>query len=171
MWIRESNVYMLFWQLNESGLYKSYLWATSKLKMASWVGTLMTSTKRLSLAPVYDIVGLWSFRPSFVLPMTYWGPKPCKMLTIYIFFWKTWRVWKPGNPVIDLPMLFYLFVTHTTKTTINSYSFCKITHFMKCPGDGFDKEFKTITYFRSCVSIQAIYDFLAMFPNASITLK
>lgn len=44
---------------------------------------------------------------------------------------------------------------------------------MKCPGDdkGFDKEFKTITYFRSCVSIQAIYDFLAMFPNATITLK
>lgn len=42
---------------------------------------------------------------------------------------------------------------------------------MKCPGDSCDKEFKTITYFRSCVSIQAIYDFLAMFPNATITLK
>lgn len=42
---------------------------------------------------------------------------------------------------------------------------------MKCPGDGFDEEFKTITYFRPCVRIQAIYDFLAMFPNATITLK
>lgn len=32
-------------------------------------------------------------------------------------------------------------------------------------------EFITITYFRSCVSIQAIYALLAMFPNATLTLK
>lgn len=139
--------------------------------MASWVGTLMTLTKSLSLAPVYDIVGLWSFRPFFVLPMTYWGPKPCKMLTIYFFVLKNLESLETRKSSYRLTNVILSFCDSYNKTTINSYSFCKITHFMKCPGDGFDKEFKTITYFRSCVSIQAIYDFLAMFPNASITLK